>query len=868
MRKFINLLLILAVLTGVVFVHANHDKVEAQSSTQSFKVIEDAHVKGESGREEQNYGDESRVIASDWSRNQWIAYLKFDLSSLSGAEITSAVLRVEVKSSRDVDKQVKLVSGSNWSESTITYSNAPTTGIVLGNLSAKVRSGDTVDIPLNPSVLNQIKSGVVSIAIDNVGAGNTFSFASKEDSSSFHPTLIITSSAPTSTPTPTPQPTVAPTPTPSATPLPTQPPASGIVEIRASEDANIKGESGRGDNNYAEENILIASDYSSNLRMSYLKFDLSSVINSTISNVILRVKVKDSRSVDKLIKFVENDSWSENTITYNNAPSRLVTVGELHGDVGQEQTLDIELDANLINNSNTDRFLSLAVDNANEGNTLSFSSKEGDFAPRLIVTTGGATTIKGDTNGDGLVNQIDYDFVISTFGTTNSAADFNGNAVVDIFDLNFVISAMTSPSSTPTPDPTSTPAPTPTAPPPSSPAPTATPAPTPTPGTGSGIGPINLSYKQGGFWLTPDEIAQIPTDNSSWDSLVSYANKSMNIVSEITCTSGSSCSSQTDTPAAMYARAVVGVKTNNQTMINELKSELDLVEQAVNKAIDVDRNLDEKWAERNLGYIGVAANIIDYRPTSLTRGLKKALIDTNFEEGHTIEWHAMNQLPNKPAYGRWSLMATSYLLEDWGRINNIVKAHAKAMGEPNWGGSTNTYKFTLTGLGNDDNWQTIQPGGKSNPIAVMPAGLYYQDHGVGGLWLADQYRSELGPTWPVGFTNYEFEGQAPYNAMAWAAHHLGYQNVFKLGNYAMLRAMIFAYSNHDGKTSWPVDGNDTWQVASLMTWAKGEFGSNLPDYLKPEPNVNIPWPLPVTASGSPGRGMGFMYATHYARLTR
>jgi hypothetical protein len=90
--------------------------------------------------------------------------------------------------------------------------------------------------------------------------------------------------------------------------------------------------------------------------------------------------------------------------------------------------------------------------------------------------------------------------------------------------------------------------------------------------------------------------------------------------------------------------------------------------------------------------------------------------------------------------------------------------------------------------------------------------------------------------------------------------------VFSLGDYAMLRSMIFNYATFDGKPSWQATGNDVWQVAALMTWAKPVFGNSVPDSLKPEPGASVPWPLPVSPGGDPGRGMGFMYATHYARL--
>jgi hypothetical protein len=148
----------------------------------------------------------------------------------------------------------------------------------------------------------------------------------------------------------------------------------------------------------------------------------------------------------------------------------------------------------------------------------------------------------------------------------------------------------------------------------------------------------------------------------------------------------------------------------------------------------------------------------------------------------------------------------------------------------------------------------------------MPAGIIWEGHGVGGLYLADQYRAGNGPVWPPSYTNYIYEGLGPNLTIAFAADHLGFKNVFALGNYALLRTLLFQYSAHDGKGSWQPEGNDEWIVAAVMTWAKPVFGDSLPASLQPEPDAPVPWPLPVSAGGDPGRSMGFMYATHYARL--
>lgn len=456
---------------------------------------------------------------------------------------------------------------------------------------------------------------------------------------------------------------------------------------------------------------------------------------------------------------------------------------------------------------------------------------------------------KFDMNIDGQVNLNDVIYLINVIlGNPNPTINVTPTASV---------------TKTPTPTPTKSPTPTPVA--SSVPYPSITPA--------ADIGPINnLVYRQGGIWITPDEIKQIPDSiltTSAWTNLVTYAKKPMNFTDQLRWTSGGA-GSETDNGQALYARVIVGYKTNTQSYLDEAKAELDKIPNAIDKAIAAEgTNGDIKWAQRNIPFIAVSANILNYRPKVLTDALTKAVRVFKFPEG-TVETDGMIHLPNKPAHGRWALLSVAYLTEDFATVNKVIKAQAKAMGEPNWGGVKNDHKFELTGLGEDDNWQTLQPGGKTDPIAIMPAGTIWNGHAVGGLFLADQYRNGNGPVWPPkNSTTYNWEGLGPNLTISWSADHLGYKDVFKWGNYALLRTLLWYYSTTtDGKTKWAAEGGDTWQVAGIMTFVKrpGSGITGTPTNLMPIPG-STEWPIPITDNSSEsGRSMGFMYVTHYARL--
>jgi hypothetical protein len=224
--------------------------------------------------------------------------------------------------------------------------------------------------------------------------------------------------------------------------------------------------------------------------------------------------------------------------------------------------------------------------------SLFFASQVPTYAAMMI----------GDVNQDGIVDFNDYQLIQPMFGTNNASGDFNSNGVVDLKDVNALIASLyakngpaptstppmitiipsntpvitnsitvtNAPSATPTTKPNTTvtksPSSTPTTKPsttvtktPTTTVPSATPtkvpgvSPTITPIAGSNeIGPVALSYKQGGIWLTPEEIAQIPENNTSWTNLVDWSNKPMNIVSDLPCTAGGTCGHDT-TPKAMLA---------------------------------------------------------------------------------------------------------------------------------------------------------------------------------------------------------------------------------------------------------------------------------------------------------------------------
>ncbi len=175
-----------------------------------------------------NYGTATNVrVDSSPITN---SYLRFVVSGLSGAA-QSASLRIYANSANTSGFSVLAVADNTWSESAITYSNAPAAGASI-NSSAALTAGTWVTVDVSSYVKG---NGTFSFELNTTNTTNT-SLASREFGANA-PQLVVKTSGgvvPTSTPLPgntptktaTPLPTTANTPTKTATPGSPTPTAS------------------------------------------------------------------------------------------------------------------------------------------------------------------------------------------------------------------------------------------------------------------------------------------------------------------------------------------------------------------------------------------------------------------------------------------------------------------------------------------------------------------------------------------------------------------------------------------------------------------------------------------------------------------
>ncbi len=191
--------------------HATGNAAPLNAPTLTFTPVADSYVISNSAST--NYGTSTslRVDASPVTRT----YLRFTVAGLNGAAIQSAVLRVYANTSNKNGLSVLAEANNTWTESQITYSNAPAVGSKI-NTSKACAAAAWVSVDVSSYVK---AAGTYSLVLTTASTTNT-NLASREVSGKAPQLLITTGTLATSTATPQPTKTTPPTLTPTRTSVP------------------------------------------------------------------------------------------------------------------------------------------------------------------------------------------------------------------------------------------------------------------------------------------------------------------------------------------------------------------------------------------------------------------------------------------------------------------------------------------------------------------------------------------------------------------------------------------------------------------------------------------------------------------------
>ncbi len=357
---------------------------EMPGGSVTFNPVADAYV--DAANPSANYGTAAqlRVGTSPVRRS----YLRFEVSGLT-AGASRAMLRLYTSGSQGASYTVQRVGDHSWSESAITFNNAPVVGTALGT-SGTGNEDLWTAVDVTSAVTG---NGTYSFALTG-GDATGLDFSSRESGNP--PQLVLTtrSTLPTATPTNTPipptatnTPTITPTNTPASntptsTPTATPGGSGGSATFNPVADAQVNA-------NYPTTNYGTATDLKidgSPEKRAYLRFNASGLAGA-VTQATLRVYANNSLSAGITAKRVADNSWGETTITYSNAPA----VGTAIASSGAITAGTwVSLDVTSFVTGNGAYSLALTSTNTTEP-SLSLASRESTNQPQLVITTASGT---------------------------------------------------------------------------------------------------------------------------------------------------------------------------------------------------------------------------------------------------------------------------------------------------------------------------------------------------------------------------------------------------------------------------------------------------------------------------------------------
>ncbi|MEX1171243.1 MAG: DNRLRE domain-containing protein [Chloroflexota bacterium] len=179
-----------AALTDQAVTNSTAAEPPPPGASQTFTPSDDAQVKSNSAT--RNYGSETtlRLREDPSTGTTYRSYVKFNVSGVSGATVTSVKLRLYVTTSSTNTAFVHAVSNS-WSEGTITWNNAPDFGATALGSGVPSTAATWLEIELDPASISA--DGSYAFGLKSDGTSSAI-FSSKEGSQP--PQLIVTTSAP------------------------------------------------------------------------------------------------------------------------------------------------------------------------------------------------------------------------------------------------------------------------------------------------------------------------------------------------------------------------------------------------------------------------------------------------------------------------------------------------------------------------------------------------------------------------------------------------------------------------------------------------------------------------------------------------
>lgn len=351
-------------------------------STLTFLAEADAHVAQLDPNTNNGNSDYLQVASADNQNTE--TYIRFTVSEVSGA-IQDARLRVFATENSSSNGPAVYTTKNGWDEVGITWDNRPArTGGALDNKDA-IEKNIWVEYDVTAAI-----SGNGTFNFVLVGeSSDEIRFSSREGSNP--PELVITMDPSINTPPTTA--TLLPTDTqPSdSTAIRTTTPGAALsnssallsnpLTLNPVADAYIA--SGSPSTNYGSATRLQVDN--SPVKHILLKFNVSGINGQPIVSAKLRLYTLDGGDKGGDFYRVNNQTWQEGTVTWNNAPTAETTRLATLGSVNKNRWYEVNVTSWITGDGTYSLRISTTAING-----VDYSSREGANSPQLVITLGGA----------------------------------------------------------------------------------------------------------------------------------------------------------------------------------------------------------------------------------------------------------------------------------------------------------------------------------------------------------------------------------------------------------------------------------------------------------------------------------------------
>ncbi len=298
-----------------------------------------------------------------------------------------------------------------------------------------------------------------------------------------------------------------------------------------------------------------------------------------------------------------------------------------------------------------------------------------------------------------------------------------------------------------------------------------------------------------GIWISPAEIAELPTEGPAWESVLEHA----------MAAPGTPVLSDQDQDDNVFvlARAFVCVRLADDAMCESVRT-------SVMAAIGTEDGGRTLALGRELFAYIVAAELVGLSDDD-DAAFREWLAGVVVEEldGRTLVTTHEDRPNNWGTHAGASRLAAAIYLGDEAEIERCADVFH------GWLGARDVYaEFEYGEL----DWQADPDA----PVGINPAGATRDGHSIDGV-IPDDQRRAGGFTWPPQKENYVYGALEGALVQAAMLHRRGHA-AFEWEDQAILRAVVWLHDEAD----YPAEGDDTWQPHVVNHFYRTDFPAEVP----------------------------------------